>query len=169
MGAAACCSSTKTKSELGVNARSKSISRNQLSQKIEHANKIKMLSFDNTQVTTLSKDYCIEKLRVMHFVNCGMANISGPESVKVFQAAGVSLKKVNLSHNKIESVPHGFFQICPQIESLILSNNQISVIPWTLSLLTKLTEIDLSCNRFNDEAVEQYFPSSLKVVNLAKN
>ena len=43
----------------------------------------------------------------------------------------------------------------------------MSVIPWTLSLLTKLTEIDLSCNRFSDEAVEQYFPSSLKVVNLS--
>ena len=37
------------------------------------------------------------------------------------------------------------------------------------TVLTKLTEIDLSCNRFSDEAVEQYFPSSLKVVNLAKN
>lgn len=121
---------------------------------MENAKKLKMLSFDNTEVKALGSEYTIENLRVMHFVNCQMSNISGPESVKVFQAAGASLKKVNLSHNRIQNVPHGFFQICQKIESLILANNQISSIPWTLSLLTNLVEIDLSCNRFNDEALE---------------
>mgnify|MGYP000610213591 CR=1 FL=1 len=99
MGAACC--TTKQKSELGVNARAKSISRNQLFLKMENAKKLRMLSFDNTEVKSLSSEYTIENLRVMHFVNCQMVNISGPESVKVFQAAGASLKKVNLSHNKI--------------------------------------------------------------------
>ena len=47
MGAAACCTSSKQKSELGVNARAKSISRNQLYLKMENAKKLKMLSFDN--------------------------------------------------------------------------------------------------------------------------
>ena len=68
-----------------------------------------MLSFDNVQVSTLGSEYAIEKLRVMHFVNCQMASISGPESVKVFQAAGNGLRKVNLSHNKIQEVPQDFF------------------------------------------------------------
>ena len=84
---AACCTTTKEKSALGNNARAKSISRNQLYLKMENANKLKMLSFDNTQVPTLGSEYCIENLRVMHFVNCEMVNISGPESIKVYQAA----------------------------------------------------------------------------------
>ena len=37
---------------------------------MENANKLKMLSFDNTEVKVLSDDYVIDKLRVMHFVNC---------------------------------------------------------------------------------------------------
>ena len=118
----------------------------------------------------LGSEYCIDKLRVMHFVNCQMTNISGPESVKVFQAAGDGLRKVNLSHNRIQSVPHGFFQICTKIESLILAHNQIAAIPWTLSLLTNMTECDLSGNRLTDEALESAtFPRSIKVLNLAKN
>ena len=74
-----------------------------------------------------------------------------------------------MAHNKIAQVPHGFFQICPKIESLIMSNNLISTLPWTMNLLTKMTEVDLSCNRLSDEALEQAFPPSVKLVNLANN
>ena len=84
--------------------------------KLAHAHKLKMLSFDNTQVTTLSSKYAIEKLRVMHFVNCSMNNISGSDSQLVYQAAGEALKKVNLSHNKITTIPKELFELCPKIE-----------------------------------------------------
>ena len=148
MGAACCIQ--KQKNELGVQAEPHAIKGKQLTTKLSNANKLKMLSFDNTKVATLESKYAIEKLRVMHFVNCSMVNISGSDSLKVFQAAGESLKKVNLAHNKIAVLPKEFFEHCPRIESLILGQNQITSIPQTLSLLTKLTELDLSSNRLSD-------------------
>ena len=73
-------------------------------------------------------------------------------------------------------VPDAFFELCPRIESLMLSQNQIASIPRTLKLLTKLTELDLSCNRLTDnlgftseQEAGESFPRSLKVLNLAKN
>ena len=51
--------------------------------KLANAHKLKMLSFDNTQVATLDAKFAIEKLRVMHFVNCGMQNIDSADGRKV--------------------------------------------------------------------------------------
>jgi len=119
--------------------------------KLANANKLKMLSFDNTKVEVLDAKFAVEKLRVMHFVNCQMKNIAGPDSTKVLQAAGSSLKKVNLAHNKIIILPSNFFELCPLIESFIIGSNQIESIPLSLSRMTKLTELDLSGNLLRDD------------------
>ena len=44
---------------------------------------------------------------------------------KVFTLAGASLKKVNLSHNKLTQIPAEMFEQCVMIESLILAKNQL--------------------------------------------
>ena len=69
MGVAACCTQ-KEKSALGVNAQPKVLKGSLLNNKLATGYKTKMLSFDNTQVSTLEKKFVIDKLRVMHFVNC---------------------------------------------------------------------------------------------------
>ena len=84
--------------------------------KLENAKKLKMLSFDNSEVKSLHSKFIIDKLRVMHFVNCSMTSIAGPDAFRVFKAAGESLKKVNLAHNKIDLVPEQLFEHCPRIE-----------------------------------------------------
>ena len=93
---------------------------------------------------------------------------------KVFTLAGASLKKVNLSHNKLTQIPAEMFEQCVMIESLILAKNQLDSFPRSLGNLSKLTELDLSGNRFldtflqtNDGVIE--LPLSLKVLNLALN
>ena len=65
MGAACC--GPKQKNELGVNAKARTITGSQLNTKLANAHKLKMLSFDNTQVAKLDDRYAIDKLRVMHF------------------------------------------------------------------------------------------------------
>lgn len=59
------------------------------------------------------------------------------------------------------------------IESFVISNNMLGAVPRTLQLLNKITELDLSGNRFADcfgldseEEAAQVFPRSLKVLSL---
>ena len=116
--------------------------------KLANASKLKILSFDNTEVQKLDDRYAIEKLRVMHFQNCSMKILAAP---KLFQMAGQSLKKVNLSHNKLLAIPADMFEHCIMIESLILASNQLEALPSSLGNLSKLTELDLSNNAFGDK------------------
>ena len=88
--------------------------------------------------------------------------------------AGAMLKKVNLSHNKLTQIPAEMFEQCVMIESLILAKNQLDSLPRSLGNLSKLSELDLSGNRFldsflqtNEGAIE--LSLSLKVLNLAQN
>mmetsp|Transcript_31398 Transcript_31398/g.41588 ORF Transcript_31398/g.41588 Transcript_31398/m.41588 type:complete len:143 (-) Transcript_31398:405-833(-) len=141
--------------------------------KLANASKLKILSFDNTEVVKLDDRYIVEKLRVMHFANCSMKAIAAP---KVFAQAGASLKKVNLSHNMLTTIPAELFEQCTMIESFIVSSNKLDKLPSQLCLLTKLTELDLSGNRFADffgfsseQEATDAFPQSLKVLNLAQN
>lgn len=97
---------SKQKSELGVNAEAQFITEEELEKKLERASKLKVLSFDNTEVTTLSDRYAIEKLRMMHFQNCNMTLIEAP---RLFTLAGKFLKKVNLSHNRLMQIPAEMF------------------------------------------------------------
>ena len=98
--------------------------------------------------------------------------------MNVYQAAGSSLKKVNLGHNKITVVPKELFEICPSIESFLINNNQLTSIPQSLSMLTKLTELNLASNQIDNSfgidldsgiQLSQVFPRSLKVLNLSNN
>jgi len=52
--------------------------------KLANANKLKMLSFDNSEVKSLDSKFIIDKLRVMHFVNCSMNNIASSDALRVF-------------------------------------------------------------------------------------
>lgn len=72
-------------------------------------------------------------------------------STKVFEQAGSSLKKVNMSHNKLVVIPDIFFEQCTLIESFVISHNLLGSVPSTITFLTKLTELDLSNNRFADD------------------
>lgn len=65
-----------------MRAKARKLSGKELSTKLSNANKLKVLSFDNTTVINLDDRYVIDKLRVMHFVNCNMKVI---ESTKVFE------------------------------------------------------------------------------------
>ena len=94
-------------------------------------------------------------------------------TTKLFEQAGTSLKKVNLSHNKLVVIPDIIFEQCTMIESFIISHNMLGALPRSISQLTKLTELDLSNNRFADDfglgsvaEANQVFPRSLKVLLL---
>ena len=64
------------------------------------------------------------------------------------------IKKINLSHNKINKIPKAFFHF-HQLEELRLSNNKISKLPLQAGNWKKLSVLNLSHNRIKE------LPSSL--------
>ena len=84
-------------------------------------------------------------------IDCSLSDISNNSAQIVYEAAGKSLKKVNLSKNSIMTVPSELFEQCPSIVSLLLAKNEIQSMPQSMLLLTNLVELNLSCNQLNDE------------------
>ena len=92
---------------------------------------------------TVDTKFGIEDLRSFHAINCGITKFA---SFEVFEAAGASLKKVNLSYNKLNDIPSKLSEACPNLQQLVVAHNSIMRMPNNLDLLSKLAELDLSNN-----------------------
>ena len=86
------------------------------------AQKLKVLQIEKCQLLELNESFAIEDLRVMHLVECDLSDISS-HSLKVFKAAKDSLRSVNLSKNRITTIPDILFDHCPYIVKLLLAQN----------------------------------------------
>lgn len=76
---------------------------------------------------------------------------------------------LNLSHNKLTSLPDGFSNL-KKLTTIDLSANEFTVIPEVVRMLSSLTTIDLSSNRIEDVCKEDYESlHCLEVLNLEDN
>ena len=91
-----------------------------LSKKLDNGRKLKVLTLDNIQVSTIDAKFGIENLRSFHAINCGISKFA---SYEVFDTAGAKLKKINLSHNKLKDIPERMSESCSGLEHVIFSNN----------------------------------------------
>ena len=125
---------------------------------------MKMLNLDNLNIVTIDQKFHIDQLRSFHASNCNITRFSQPD--QFFQAAGEKLKKVNLSHNKLNEIPPALAQFSINVLALDFSNNRISNLPDNFSSLAQLTELDLSHNQLT---MITELPPKLKVLNLSAN
>ena len=103
-----------------------------LNKKLNNGKNMKMLLLDNLHVGTIDAKFGIEKLRSFHAVNCGISKFS---SFEVFESAGNTLKKINLSHNKLTDIPTRMGDSCQNLEQIVFSHNSIIRMPNNLNLL----------------------------------
>ncbi|XP_076078285.1 toll-like receptor 4 [Mytilus galloprovincialis] len=86
----------------------------------------------------------------------GFANIAGAGS---FLSKNLRLQDINLSSNKINSIPDGLFlQPFDQLSSVNMSNNNLTIFPKFHANIKTLTQIDLTFNsitQFNTEDIAQ--------------
>ncbi len=79
-----------------------------------------------------------------------------------------SLKKLDLSHNKISTIRIGANSL-ESLEELLLNSNQILEIPKDLTALPCLEVLDLGNNKISTIRQRVLFPLSLRDLNLSKN
>ena len=111
---------------MGPSSKPQPVSSDMLSKKINNANKLKVLMLDNLVVNTVDAKFSVDKLRSLHAINCSISKFS---SFEVFAAAGASLKKVNLSYNKLTDIPTAMADSCPNLEQVIFSHNLLMRMP----------------------------------------
>ena len=148
---------------MGPESKPQPISSDMLSKKLHNAKNMKILMLDNLSVGTIDSKYAIDKLRAIHAINCSISKFS---SFEIFTAAGPTLKKVNLSYNKLSDIPTAMADSCPNLEQLIFSHNSLLRMPNNLNQLAKLAELDLSNNQITEVSE---LPQNLKLVNLSNN
>ncbi|XP_014770924.1 leucine-rich repeat and death domain-containing protein 1 isoform X1 [Octopus bimaculoides] len=75
-----------------------------------------------------------------------------------------NLLSLNISHNRLSQLPHGFYQL-KRLEHLIVNDNQIKSIPYEIVRLKHLRTLDISNNRLT--SVPPYIPqiTSLEYFN----
>ena len=111
---------------MGPASKPQPISSDQLSKKLNSAKTMKILMLDDFAVNTLDAKFGVDKLRSIHAINCDISKFT---SFEVFTAPGTTLKKVNLSHNKLTDIPTTMADSCPNLEQVIFSHNSLMRMP----------------------------------------
>ena len=113
----------RTIDDSDLSAQIRVINDSELNLQLAQAQQQKKLSFEKIAALELSDRFAIENLRSLYMLDCSLSDISNNSAMRVYKAAGRSLKKVNLSKNSIITVPTQMFELCPSIVSLQLAKN----------------------------------------------
>ncbi|CAC5363656.1 TLR13 [Mytilus coruscus] len=122
----------------------------------------------NVKILDLSENMClnISKHFFIGFINLEELFIQGNllgDAMKTFEHGGLfekqlKLKILNISSNRIATLPNNFFAHVPNIETLDISHNLLTDWNVTISYLWKLNVLDLSYNQItflSDKAMEK--------------
>ncbi|XP_035662969.1 insulin-like growth factor-binding protein complex acid labile subunit [Branchiostoma floridae] len=115
-------------------------------EEVLHIHSLKYLNLENNQINNLTvplgKYRTTAQLRVLVLKNTQLSLLQG----HIF--ASMNLQSLDLSFNKLESLPHLVFgKLNKKLETLTLAVNRLSDIPSSIHKLTVLQHLDLSYNK----------------------
>uniref|UniRef100_A0A182NT12 Protein flightless-1 n=1 Tax=Anopheles dirus TaxID=7168 RepID=A0A182NT12_9DIPT len=115
----------------------------ELSPLIENLAKLETLNLSRNRLTALPAALCkLQELRRL-YVNDNLLNFEGiPSSIGKLSA----LEVFSASNNQLEMVPEGLCRGCGSLKKLNLSSNKLITLPEAIHLLTDMEQLDLRNN-----------------------